>query len=87
MKSINITSFCKLILIGFFQGVNEKDISRDHSFMYHDNLSVARGLPIHNIRKTMKETYDKVVKKIILNIVKTNNILIITYFQSLRIYE
>lgn len=59
MTYINITSFCKLILIGFYQGVNEKDISRDHCFMCHDNLSVARGLPVRDIRKTIEETYDR----------------------------
>lgn len=59
MTYINITSFCKLILIGFFQGVNQKDLSRDHCFRCHDNKSVARGLPIRGNRKTMEGAPDK----------------------------
>lgn len=68
MTYINITSFCKLILIGFFQGVNEKDISRDHCFMCHDNPSVARGLPIRGNRKTIEEPITKVVKMILIKL-------------------
>lgn len=67
MTYINITSFCKLILIGFFQGVNQKDLSRDHCFRCHDNKSVARGLPIRGSRKTM-DPWTKVVKMILIKL-------------------
>lgn len=68
MTYINITSFCELILIGFFQGVNQKDYHVTTALGVMTTKVLPEAFRYAAIGRPWKMPWTKVVKMILIKL-------------------